>query len=788
MKDQDFLRADDETLQARLSALIVAILRISGDLDLDVVLQEVADGARSLTDASYSAIVTLDDAGDPQDLLMSGMSPELQQEVMAYPEGRALFDYLSSRRGTLRTRDFVAHVASAGFPGFRLPLGAYMSAQIRVRDRYVGMICIGEEEAGREFTSGDEEILKLFANQAAMAITNARRYGEEQRAKADLQALIDTSPVGVLVFDAQTRDVIAANHEAIRIFGIPSEHVHDPTPVLRRLVYRRMDGSVVPREDLGVRHSARTGESVRAEELVVERLDGEQVTTLVNATPIRSEDGEITSLVATVQDITPLEDMERLRAEFLGIVSHELRGPLALIKGSASTAQNTSFALDPAETRQFFRIIEEQADHMRDLINNLLDLSRIEAGNLSVAPEATDMSAVIEQAKNAFMSSGHQTSVEIDLIGDLPRVWADRQRFVQVLYNLLSNASRYSRNWSTISVTASQQDLYVAVSVTDDGAGIAPERLPRLFSKFSSTDGAADNKPDNGHGLGLAICKGIVEAHGGRIWADSEGPGRGSCFTFTVPIVDAAAADAAVSLDEAASTAPPSLGVERILAVDDDPQMLRYIRKTLAEGGFTPILCDDPAGVVDLLRAEAPDLVLLDLVLPGTDGFELMTQISDSVEVPVIFLSRRGDDRYLARAFDMGAADYIVKPFSPTELLTRIRATLRRRAQSRHAEPYRLGDLTVDYVGHRVTVAGRPKKLTPTEYRLLFELCANSGRTLTYGQLLERVWGIGATGDAQRVRTFIKDLRQKLGDDAKNPRYIFTVPGIGYRAGSAPAR
>ena len=123
---------------------------------------------------------------------------------------------------------------------------------------------------------------------------------------------------------------------------------------------------------------------MRAEEIVIRRPDGREVTTLINATPIHSEDGEIVSVVATIQDITPLEELERLRAEFLGMVSHELRTPLTSIKGSAATARSASVPLDPAETRQFFRIIEEQADHMRDLINNLLDLARIEAGTLSL--------------------------------------------------------------------------------------------------------------------------------------------------------------------------------------------------------------------------------------------------------------------------------------------------------------------------------------------------------------------------------------------------------------------
>ena len=174
-------------------------------------------------------------------------------------------------------------------------------------------------------------------------------------------------------------------------------------------------------------------------------------------------------------------------------------------------------------------------------------------------------------------------------------------------------------------------------------------------------------------------------------------------------------------------------------------------------------------------------------MLPGTDGFELMEEVAAATEAPIIFVSGRADDQYLARAFEMGAADYIVKPFSPTELLTRIRAALRRRVRSQQAKPYRLKNLTVDYIGNEVTIAGRPAKLTPTEYRLLSALCADAGHVLTYDELLQRLWGPehppGAPGDRQRVRTFIKDLRNKLGDDARNPDYIFTVSGVGYRVG-----
>ena len=776
-------------MRARLSGLVEAILRISEDLDVDVVLQEIADSARSLTGARYGAIATLDDSGEVQDVVISGLSRE-EEHAMAsqYSDREAMLTYFSSLCEPLGICDFGSGVVSAGVLEFESPVGPFMAARIRAGKTHLGNIFIGREPGGPEFTGEDVETLEMFANQAAMAVTNARRYGEEQRAKADLEALVNTSPVGVLVFDPRTCVPVIANREARRIMDLPHDRSGDLASRLREVTFRRMDGSAVAREDLPVVRAARTGESVQAEELVVCRASGQEVTTLVNATPIRADDGEIASIVATVQDISPLEELERLRAEFLGMVSHELRAPLAAIKGSAATARGASSPLDPAETRQFFRIIEEQADQMRDLINNLLDLTRIEAGTLSIGPDTTDVAAVIEQAKNAFLSSGHDSSVEVEMMPELPRVWADGQRLVQVLHNLLSNAAKCSRKWSTITVAASVQELYVAVSVTDEGAGVTAEQMPRLFSKFSRIDSGARGQRENGYGLGLAICKGIVEAHGGRIWAQSDGRGRGTRFTFTIPTVDAVAARSAADPEAAPGVSPQvSAGVERVLVVDDDPQMLRYVRNTLLEGGYTPILTGDPSEVGDLLAAEMPHLILLNLVLPGTDGFELMKQISAAADVPVIFLSGRDGDRYVVKAFEMGAADYVVKPFSPTELLARISAALRRRAMSKHAEPYRLGDLVVDYVARKVTVAGRAKNLTPTEYRLLLELCTNAGRVLTYDQILERVWGTAVTGDAQRVRTCVKDLRQKLGDNARNPAYIFTQSGVGYSAGNPRA-
>ena len=168
-------------------------------------------------------------------------------------------------------------------------------------------------------------------------------------------------------------------------------------------------------------------------------------------------------------------------------------------------------------------------------------------------------------------------------------------------------------------------------------------------------------------------------------------------------------------------------------------------------------------------------------MLPGTDGITLMQEILSTADVPVIFLSAYGRDDLIATAFRMGAADYVVKPFSPTELTARIAAALRRREVPEPSEPYVLGDLTIDYTERKVTLAGQPVHLLPMEYRLLAELAVSAGRVLTYEHLLDRVWGGRGSGDLRPMRTIVRKLRHKLGDDAGNSTYIFTEHRVGYR-------
>ena len=775
-------------LRERLSSLSEATLRINESLELDAVLQRVLDSARSLTHARYGVITLADDAGDLEGFLASGLTPEESQRLWEMPGGQAFSEYLSNLPGALRVRDFSSLTRAAGLPEFQTPfeVSSFLTAPIRHSGEDAGNIYLAKREPGQEFLPEDEEVLVMFASQAALVITNARRYRDEQRARTDLEALVNTAPFGVVVFDAGTGALALVNSEARRIVSDLHEQEQSPEELLGLLTIRRADGSEVPLEELSVAQALSRGGTVRAEEVSLGIPDGGAVSVLMDVTRLRSQEGALESIVITLQDRTPVEEVERLRTEFLGMVSHDLQMPLSAIKGSTAALMDESADLDPAVVRQFHRIIDEQADHMRGLMSDLLDVARIETGRLSVAPEPVDVARLVDQARIRFLSSGGGNNLHIDLEQNLPLVVADRRRIVQVISNLLSNAARYSPELSPIRVAAIRDGARVAVSVSDDGAGLPAERLPHLFRKFSRLDGENRGRDLEGSGLGLAICKGLVEAHGGRIWAESDGPGLGSRFTFTIPAVEEPAAG---STPAPSRTQQSPGGRPRVLAVDDDPQALRYVRDVLAKAGYAPTVTGDPREVARLVEQEQPHLVLLDLMLPGSNGIELMRQILDIADVPVIFLSVYGQDETIARALDAGATDYVVTPFSPTELAARIRAALRKRPAPEpieYAEPYSLGDLTVDYAVRRVTLAGRPVDLTPTEYGVLAELTANAGRVMTHGQLLQRVWGAGRAGDSGPVRNIVARLRRKLGDDADSPTHIFSERRVGYRAAKPP--
>ena len=779
MDNPDELKQEIEVLRKGISRLSSAILRISSSLDESTVLQEVVDSARTLTDSRYGVITTINDDGQVLDFITSGFTPEEHQQFVDWPDGLKLHEYFRNVPAPLRLSDLPAFVKSLGYSSDLMRSKTFLGMPIRHRDVHIGNFYLGEKENGPEFTSEDEEVLVLFASQAATAITNARVHRAEQQARANLGALIETSPVGVVVFDAKTGKPVSFNREARRI--VEGLHIpgRSPEQLLEMVTYTRADGRKITVDDFVLVRELNTGETVRAEEIVFSLPDGRSIKTLINGTPIQAEDGTITSVIVTMQDLAPLEELERQRAEFLGMVSHELRAPLTSIKGSTASALGAGAPLPHAEMQQFFHIIDRQADHMRGLISDLLDAGSIKAGTLTVAPEPSQIADLVDQARNTFLSGGGRHTIRINLPLDLPRVMADRQRIVQVLNNLFFNAAKHSPESSSIQVGAMLDGVHVAISVTDEGRGISPDQLPHLFRMHANAARGDGGQVAARTGLGLVICKGMVEAHGGRIQAESAGLGQGAVFTFTLPVAEGA--DGGVVPDRY-KTDPGGRrkGDEpvRILVVDDDPETLRYVRDALSSAGYAPLVTGGSEELPRIIKIEKPQLILLDLMLPGRDGIELMKSVPELEGIPVIFISGYGRDETIARALDAGAVDYIVKPFSPTELTARISAVLRRRQKP---APFVLGDLEIHYEQRRVVVAGRPLTLTATEFDLLSVLSVNAGRVMTYESLLRQVWRWRETSDPEIVRAFVRKLRRKLGDDAAHPTYIFTERGVGYR-------
>ena len=222
----------------------------------------------------------------------------------------------------------------------------------------------------------------------------------------------------------------------------------------------------------------------------------------------------------------------------------------------------------------------------------------------------------------------------------------------------------------------------------------------------------------------------------------------------------------------------------RIAVIDDEPNIRRLLSLALGHRGFTVQCAADGAAGIELVREWLPDLIVLDVMMPEMDGFETLKAIREVSNVPVIMLTVRQSEQDRIRGLDLGADDYVAKPFSPRELLSRIRALLRRSLMpppARKTEIVVDPDLRIDFERHEVIVRGKKVDLRPTEYRLLYHLVNNAGRLLTHETLLSKVWGREYRDEAHYLRLYITYLRQKLEQDPAHPKYILTERGLGYR-------
>jgi len=222
----------------------------------------------------------------------------------------------------------------------------------------------------------------------------------------------------------------------------------------------------------------------------------------------------------------------------------------------------------------------------------------------------------------------------------------------------------------------------------------------------------------------------------------------------------------------------------RILVVDDEPSIIKFLRANLEAKGYKVLAAVDGTEALQTFEMELPDLVILDIMMPKIDGFEVCRRLREWSQIPIIMLSARGDESDKVKCLDLGADDYITKPFGASELIARVRAVMRRTeaAATIPTRPsFTSGDLEISFAQRRVTVAGKEVKLTPTEYTLLQEFVLNAGKVLTHTYLLNKVWGLEYREEREYLHVFVRRLRAKLEPDPTNPEYIMTLPGVGYQ-------
>ncbi len=390
-------------------------------------------------------------------------------------------------------------------------------------------------------------------------------------------------------------------------------------------------------------------------------------TYLMHMLPIRNEPGDIFAAMAVTQDITQRKEVERLKDEFISTVSHELRTPLTSLRGFAWLMLNRDI---PAEKqREFLTIIHNEAIRLTNLINDFLDLQRMEAGRQPYNFQGVDLGQLLREAAGLFTREGEKYQMQLALPDSLLPVQADADHLHQVLTNLLSNAVKFSPQGGVITVGARQEKTNVVVWVADQGVGIPPEAMPKLFSKFFRVENQ-ETRQIGGTGLGLALVKEIVEAHGGRVWADSE-PGVGSTFSFTLPIVDR------IPQPLFAATAESKKPADIVL-VEDDQAYARLLQEHFESTGLSVVMTAYAEQAVELVRRFSPRLVLVDIHLAGQrDGWDVLVALKSdpmlhAIPVLIISVSENANERGLALA----GADYLLKPVSPDWLRQAVRQRL----------------------------------------------------------------------------------------------------------------
>jgi len=527
--------------------------------------------------------------------------------------------------------------------------GDFTGAHQTLRSDEIGVLINSFAKMVQAVQIRERELALALTESRELASVTAESRRRVEAAHADLLATLETVPAALMIFNVDG-GVRLRNRAATDVFGIEPQN-----PELRKNYWGRFkriakDGSEIPPEQW-ISMRALRGEVTKNEELEIHHPDGRVFPILASGAPLRNELGHVAGAVVAFQDISRLREVDRMKDEFVSIVSHELRTPLTSIRGSVQLVLDDAGSVPDREHRNLLHIALNNCERLVRIINDILDVSKIESGSLALRKKPVNISELVRQSIEVV--AGHARATEITLEVRIPAnirpVMVDPDRIVQALVNLLSNAVKFAPARSTVTVSVVGSGNTVTVAVADHGEGIAPENLNRLFLKFQQVDSSSSRRK-GGTGLGLAITKALVEQHGGRIFVDSELK-KGTRFSFTLPAATAAEA-AAVAPVVANNDGSARLVVRRVLIVDDDDDVRDLMRVQLNHAGYVVLDARDAASALHIARTARPDVITVDLLMPGIDGWAFIDRLRQEeglANIPIVVVTGAADAKTDAR-------------------------------------------------------------------------------------------------------------------------------------------
>ena len=536
--------------------------------------------------------------------------------------------------------------------------------------------------------SGDDLIrLAIFAVVSLFMSTIIERG---RRTAAMLRATLWCIDDAVIVTDKQAR-VTFMNPVAERLTGW---RMKDAAGHPLADVYRILEEP--SREPISNRIEGMLRESVLREGTILgprkERLlvstDGFEHPVVDSGSSVTDENGDRIGAVLVFRDVSEqraarqaAERANRLKDEFLATVSHELRTPLNAVLGWTRMLRTGSIATSAIP--RAIDAIDRNADALANLVNDLLDVSRIVTGQLRLTPEPTDVAQLVRDAAEALGPSLAAKRIAIGTaIDSVPRLLVDANRLRQIVWNLLSNAIKFTPVGGEVSVRVHQDDAWVHIAVSDNGQGIAPDQLPYVFNRFWQAD-AAPTRTVGGLGLGLAIVRHLAEAHAGTVKAESDGLGQGARFTVSLPL-SAAVEESLAGQAPATSPSSGALSLDgiHVVAVDDDADSLELIAEVLRRSGADVRTARLAVEALEACRDRMPEVLVADIGMPGMDGFALMRELrtGPSGSPPALAVTAYAGERHRQAALEAGFLEHLEKPINPERLVAAVADIARRRA------------------------------------------------------------------------------------------------------------